>query len=97
MLFWLKFIANTVALMIGNHTLGTNVTRTSFAEVLCLLLRMDQAKLINKTLLRLNVRIINKIIILLLGKNFFIQRFLVKHKIDAMSHFSILGKKIKFS
>jgi len=59
MLFWLKFIANTVALMIGNHTLGTNVTRTSFAEVLCLLLRMDQAKLINKTLLRLNVRIIN--------------------------------------
>ena len=40
-------------------------------------------------------RIINKIIILLLGKNFFIQRFLVKHKIDAMSHFSILGKKSK--
>ena len=40
-------------------------------------------------------RITNKIIILLLGKNFFIQRFLVKHKIDAMSHFSILGKKSK--
>lgn len=40
-------------------------------------------------------RIINKIIILLLGKNFFIQKFLVKHKIDVMSHFSILGKKSK--
>ena len=40
-------------------------------------------------------RIANKIIILLLGKNFFIQKFLVKHKIDAMSHFSILGKKSK--
>ena len=40
-------------------------------------------------------RIINKIIILLLGKNFFIQNFLIENKIDVMSHFSILGKKSK--
>jgi glycosyltransferase involved in cell wall biosynthesis len=38
-------------------------------------------------------RIINKIIIVIFGKNFFVQNFLLKNNIQALSHFSILGKK----
>ena len=38
-------------------------------------------------------RIINKIIIIIFGKNFFVQNLLVKNNIQAVSHFSILGKK----
>ena len=38
-------------------------------------------------------RIINKVIILFLGQNIFVQKFLKKKNIKVMSHFSILGKK----
>ena len=40
-------------------------------------------------------RIINKLIIIIFGKNIFIQKFLNKNNIDVMSHFSILGKRSK--
>lgn len=40
-------------------------------------------------------RITNKIIIIIFGKNFFVQNFLLKNNIQVVSHFSILGKKSK--
>ena len=40
-------------------------------------------------------RILNKLIIIIFGKNIFIQKFLKKNNIDIMSHFSILGKRSK--
>ena len=40
-------------------------------------------------------RIINKLVIIFLGKNFLVEKFLIKNNIQILSHFSILGKKSK--
>ncbi len=40
-------------------------------------------------------RIINKLIVIFLGRNIFIQNFLKKNNIQVMSHFSILGARSK--
>ena len=55
----------------------------------------NKIKIINSKLFSQNLiyRIINKILIIIFGKNFFLENLLIKNKIKILSHFFVTGRK----